>query len=131
MKTMTNWNLPNIEYFLVLYHLVNYEGYEYMDSENLYTYPNSAVLINKQGITDPEKAQQNEHLLVTKRLTDLRIRPIEILSIQDVWAVHRYLFQDLYEWAGQYHFKKQQRFYADPVIWYIRNISKQSDCTLP
>lgn len=79
-----------------------YEGYEYLDSENQYTYPNSSVLINKQGITDPEKAQRNEHLLVNKRLTDLRIRPIEILSIKDVLAVHRYLFQDLYEWAGQY-----------------------------
>lgn len=79
-----------------------YEGYEYLDSENQYTYPNSSVLINKQGITDPEKAQRNEHLLVTKRLTDLRIRPIEILSIKDVLAVHRYLFQDLYSWAGHY-----------------------------
>lgn len=79
-----------------------YEGYEYLDSENQYTYPNSSVLINKLGITDPIKAQRNEHLLVTKRLSDLRIKPIEIRSIKDVLAVHRYLFQDLYSWAGQY-----------------------------
>lgn len=77
-----------------------YEGYEYLDSENQYTYPNSSVLINKLGITDPIKAQRNEHLLVTKRLSDLRIKPIEIRSIKDVLAVHRYLFQDLYSWAG-------------------------------
>ncbi len=79
-----------------------YEGYEYLDSENQYTYPNSSVLINKLGITDPIKAQRNEHLLVTKRLSDLRIKPIEIRSIKDVLAVHHYLFQDLYSWAGQY-----------------------------
>ncbi|HFI0130650.1 TPA: Fic/DOC family protein, partial [Streptococcus suis] len=79
-----------------------YEGYEYLDSENQYTYPNSSVLINKLGITDPIKAQRNEHLLVTKRLSDLRIKPIEIHSIKDVLAVHHYLFQDLYSWAGQY-----------------------------
>lgn len=79
-----------------------YEGYEYLDSENQYTYPNSPVLINKLGITDPIKAQRNEHLLVTKRLSDLRIKPIEIHSIKDVLAVHHYLFQDLYSWAGQY-----------------------------
>ncbi|HEM5985120.1 TPA: Fic family protein [Streptococcus suis] len=79
-----------------------YEGYEYLDSENQYTYPNSSVLINKLGITNPIKAQRNEHLLVTKRLSDLRIKPIEIHSIKDVLAVHHYLFQDLYSWAGQY-----------------------------
>ncbi|HEM3696093.1 TPA: Fic family protein [Streptococcus suis] len=79
-----------------------YEGYEYLDSENQYTYPNSSVLINKLGITDPIKAQRNEHLLVTKRLSDLKIKPIEIRSIKDVLAVHHYLFQDLYSWAGQY-----------------------------
>ncbi|HFI0119406.1 TPA: Fic/DOC family protein [Streptococcus suis] len=79
-----------------------YEGYEYLDSENQYTYPNSSVLINKLGITDPIKAQRNEHLLVTKRLSYLRIKPIEIRSIKDVLAVHHYLFQDLYSWAGQY-----------------------------
>ncbi|HFI0506293.1 TPA: Fic/DOC family protein [Streptococcus suis] len=79
-----------------------YEGYEYLDSENQYTYPNSSVLINKLGITDPIKAQRKEHLLVTKRLSDLRIKPIEIRSIKDVLAVHHYLFQDLYSWAGQY-----------------------------
>lgn len=79
-----------------------YESYDYIDPDNQYTYPNSPVLINKQGITDLEKAQRNEHLLVTRRLADLRMRPIEIRSIQDVLAVHRYLFQDIYGWAGQY-----------------------------
>lgn len=94
----------------------SYEGYEYLDSENQYTYPNSSVLINKLGITDPIKAQRNEHLLVTKRLSDLRIRPIEIRSIKDVLAVHRYLFQDLYSWAGQYR---------------IVNISKSVNAFMP
>ncbi|HFI0300514.1 TPA: Fic/DOC family protein [Streptococcus suis] len=94
----------------------SYEGYEYLDSENQYTYPNSSVLINKLGITNPIKAQRNEHLLVTKRLSDLRIRPIEIRSIKDVLAVHRYLFQDLYSWAGQYR---------------IVNISKSGNAFMP
>lgn len=30
-----------------------YEGYQYIDLDNFYTYENSFVLINKQNILDP------------------------------------------------------------------------------
>ncbi|MBM7643687.1 Fic/DOC family protein [Streptococcus loxodontisalivarius] len=79
-----------------------YENYKYIDPENQYTYPNSPVLINKQNITNPEKAYRNEHLLVTRRLADLRLKPIDIHSIRDILSIHKYLFQDVYIWAGQY-----------------------------
>ncbi len=79
-----------------------YEGYEYIDPNNQYTYPNSTVLINKQNITNIEEAYRNEHLLVTRRLADLRIQAIEVNSIRDILAIHNYLFQDVYSWAGQY-----------------------------
>ena len=42
-----------------------YEGYEYIDPNHQYTYPNSTVLINKQNITNIEEAYRNEHLFVT------------------------------------------------------------------
>ena len=45
-----------------------YEGYEYIDPNHQYTYPNSTVLINKQNVTNIEEAYRNEHLFVTKRL---------------------------------------------------------------
>ncbi|MGJ0021685.1 Fic/DOC family protein [Streptococcus dysgalactiae] len=79
-----------------------YEGYEYIDPNNQYTYPNSTVLINKQNITNIEKAYRNEHLFVTRRLADLRLKAIEVYSISDILAIHNYLFQDVYTWAGQY-----------------------------
>ena len=50
-----------------------YEGYEYIDPNHQYTYPNSTVLINKQNITNIEEAYRNEHLFVTRRLADLRL----------------------------------------------------------
>jgi len=79
-----------------------YEGYEYIDPNNQYTYLNSTVLINKQNITNIEEAYLNEHLFVTRRLADLRLKTIEVYSISDILAIHKYLFQDVYAWAGQF-----------------------------
>lgn len=77
-----------------------YQSYKYIDPNNQYTYPNSTVLINKQNITNIEEAYRNEHLLVTRRLADLRLKAIEVNSIRDILAIHNYLFQDVYSWAG-------------------------------
>lgn len=79
-----------------------YEGYKYIDPNNLYTYPDSTVLVNKQNITNIEEAYRNEHLFVTRRLADLRLEPIHVYSMSDILAIHNYLFQDVYAWAGQY-----------------------------
>lgn len=79
-----------------------YEGYQYIDLDNFYTYENSFVLINKQNILDPNLAKNNEHLYVSKRLADLYIQPILVYSTDDIQKIHKYLFQDVYSWAGQY-----------------------------
>lgn len=79
-----------------------YEGYEYIDPNHQYTYPILTVLINKQNITNIEEAYRNEHLFVTRRLADLRLKTIEVYSISDILAIHKYLFQDVYAWAGQF-----------------------------
>lgn len=79
-----------------------YEGYKYIDPNNQYTYPDSTVLVNKQNITNIEEAYRNEHLFVTRRLADLRLEPIHVYSMSDILAIHNYLFQDIYAWAGQY-----------------------------
>lgn len=79
-----------------------YEGYKYIDPNNQYTYPDSTVLVNKQNITNIEEAYRNEHLFVTRRLADLRLEPIHVYSMSDILAIHNYLFQDVYAWAGQY-----------------------------
>lgn len=79
-----------------------YEGYKYIDPNNQYTYPDSTALVNKQNITNIEEAYRNEHLFVTRRLADLRLEPIHVYSMSDILAIHNYLFQDVYAWAGQY-----------------------------
>ena len=96
-----------------------YEGYQYIDLDNFYTYENSFVIINKQNILDPNFSKNNEHLYVSKRLTDLYMLPIPVYSMTDILKLHKYLFQDVYSWAGQYRKVILQRvaiLYVDTII---------------
>lgn len=80
----------------------SYEPYEYIDPDNRYTYPDSSVLINKQGIQDEAEANLNEHYLATRRIIDLSYNPIMVHSVKDILKIHAYIFQDIYDWAGHY-----------------------------
>jgi cell filamentation protein len=79
-----------------------YSSYQYVDPDNKYTYPNSSVLINKFAIQDEHKAREQEYELASMRLLELDIFPIKVQSMKDILAIHQYIFQDLYWWAGQY-----------------------------
>lgn len=76
--------------------------YSYLDIDSYYVYPNSSVLRNKLDIKDAQLLEEAEHLLVSIRLTELYNEPIEVRSIEDVCQIHRYLFQDVYDWSGEF-----------------------------
>lgn len=67
-----------------------------------YCYSNSRVLKNKLNIHNPDKLQEAE-----RRLS--KYREIELLNdgikgrfdFEHLKAIHRYLFQDVYDWAGE------------------------------
>lgn len=63
----------------------------------------STVLRNKLGIDDPRALADAENDLLEIRIAELRERP-EILQrtydLPHLQALHRHLFQDVYEWAG-------------------------------
>jgi len=77
-------------------------NYSYIDTENLYTFPNSKVLKNIPAITDLEKLHLTEHLFVSNRIAELAEKPILVHSMDSIKAIHKYLFQDMYTWAGEY-----------------------------
>ena len=79
-----------------------YEGYEYVDPDNQYTYPNSSVLKNKLGIRDAVEANEHEYEFVLMRLLELEVYPIKIHSMKDILKIHGYIFQDFYDWAGKF-----------------------------
>ena len=70
-----------------------------MSESDPYTYPDSAVLRNKLGFVDAAQLDRMELRLVTQRATDGI--PIGRFDLDHLRAIHRHLFQDVYEWAGE------------------------------
>lgn len=66
--------------------------------------PGSFVLRNRLGISNTVELRNAENDLLEIRLAELRADP-EIISktydLSHLQAIHRYLFQDVYEWAGE------------------------------
>lgn len=78
-----------------------YDDYKYLDTEFIYIDPKTGILKNLAGITDPEALQFFESVAVTKRIQELYENPIKINGIKTLFEIHKYLFQDVYVWAGE------------------------------
>jgi cell filamentation protein len=62
-------------------------------------YPGTTVLINLLDITDPQLLEEAELAFFLTRAEE---PPAGALDIDHYLALHRHLFQDVYEWAGQF-----------------------------
>ncbi len=76
-------------------------SYKYIDKNYIYIDPESKLLRNLQNIKDPDVLLFVESSAVTKRLQELNEKPIPIKGIESVFIIHKYLFQDIYYWAGE------------------------------
>jgi cell filamentation protein len=76
-------------------------SYKYLDTVFTYLDPATGLLRNLQEITDPDVLLFVESAAVTNRLQELYKRPIKIKGIDSLFEIHRYLFQDMYFWAGK------------------------------
>ncbi|WP_226341913.1 Fic/DOC family protein [Sphingomonas sp. NIC1] len=88
-------------------------------ADDPYTYPGTDTLRNKLGITDDKTLTEAERRLTLARGAEaarLTFSP----DAEGYRALHRHLFQDLYEWAGQDRTvniaKGGSRFAAVPYI---------------
>lgn len=62
----------------------------------------SHVPENKFGITDVEELHRLETPLALRRLLELQLRPVPgSFDTEHLCAIHRYMFQDVYGWAGE------------------------------
>jgi cell filamentation protein len=67
-----------------------------------YLDPASGVLKNRLGITDAATLEQAEAAFVATRSYELSRTPLKgRFDLAHLQAIHRYLFGDVYEWAGQ------------------------------
>ncbi|MDR1033678.1 MAG: Fic family protein [Bifidobacteriaceae bacterium] len=79
----------------------NTYDYDYDDADNVYKDASTGVLKNLLEISDSEQLLYAESGFVTKRLRELHESPIKVLSSNELLAIHHYLFQDVYAWAGK------------------------------
>ena len=74
-----------------------------MDEWDAYFWPDSSVLKNKAGLTQAETLRSFEYEATRLRAEQLRAHPLEgRFDIAHYRAIHRHLFQDVYNWAGEF-----------------------------
>ena len=78
-----------------------YNHYHYIDPDYTYTDPKTGVLRNLANVTDFETLVLIESGAVTKRIAELQTNPIKIKNPSTLLDIHKYLFQDIYSWAGK------------------------------
>jgi len=71
-------------------------------SDDPYVYPGTDVLRNMRGIREDDELEQFETRLTFLRGLQLASHPLGgEYDLSHLQAFHRYLFADLYEWAGE------------------------------
>jgi len=72
------------------------------DADDVYCIPGTAVLKNKAGITDQDLLDEYEGDFTAIRLLELTQDPVEgFFDLAHLCKIHQYLFQDVYDWAGE------------------------------
>lgn len=80
-------------------------------------YPGSDVLINKYNIHEKELLEKFEIQKVFAKLLGLNVKPTRIDYTYDVLHlinIHKYLFGDIYEWAGS--FRQENLYKSERVL---------------
>ena len=80
-------------------------------------YPGSDVLINKYDIRDKELLEKFEIQKVFAKLLGLDVKPTRIsytYDMEHLKNIHKYLFGDIYEWAGT--FRKENLYKSERVL---------------
>lgn len=73
-----------------------------MDPLTADCYSGTAVLLNKLGIRNDSELAEAEAEIVSVRIAEWsRVPLVATFDFEHYKAVHRYLFGDLYDWAGQ------------------------------
>ena len=70
-----------------------------MNGRDRYLHPTLPILRNRLGIFDANRLEQIERRLVTQRIAEGA--PTGRFDMAHLGAIHRHLFQDIYDWAGE------------------------------
>lgn len=78
-------------------------------------YPGTDILINKLDIKDKAILAKAEKIIAYKKLSEFEFKTENFgkTSEKQVWEIHKYLFGDLYPFAGE--FRKINIYKADQL----------------
>ncbi|MGH9764525.1 MAG: Fic/DOC family protein, partial [Blastocatellia bacterium] len=89
-------------------------------SSDPYLYPGTAVLKNLRGLIDPRQLEAFEGRNTHRRLAELIEGPFTTgFDVPHLKAIHRYIFQDVFEWAGEFRtveLSKDGHLFARPTF---------------
>ena len=97
---------------------------------DLYLIENSAVLKNLLGITNEKELDLAEAELSRANMMLLYESGFDDFSSGGFCFIHKALFGDVYEWAGQYrkiNIKKREHLLAGQSVWYSDRVNIESD----
>ena len=89
--------------------------------KDLYLIENSTVLKNLLGITDEKELDLAEAELSRANMMLLYEKGFDDFSSGGFCYIHKFLFGDVYEWAGQYrkiNIQKREALLAGRSVWY-------------
>ncbi len=92
---------------------------------DLYLFPDSSVLQNKLGIQDEKALDIAEAELSRANMMLLYEKGFSDFTANGLCSIHKELFGDVYEWAGEYrkiNIQKRESILAGKSVWY-------SNCT--
>ncbi|MCM1286219.1 MAG: Fic family protein [Acetobacter sp.] len=97
---------------------------------DLYLIENSAVLKNLLGITNEKELDLAEAELSRANMMLLYENGFDDFSSGGFCFIHKFLFGDVYEWAGQYrkiNIKKREELLAGQSVWYSDCVNIEND----
>lgn len=89
--------------------------------KDLYLIENSSVLKNLLGITDEKELDLAEAELSRANMMLLYENGFDDFSSGGFCYIHKFLFGDVYEWAGEYrkiNIRKSEKLLAGQSVWY-------------
>ena len=89
-----------------------------------YLYPNSKVLKNLLDITDEKSLDLAEAELSRAHMMILYEQGFRDFSPEGICAIHKRLFGNIYEWAGQYrkiNIQKREAILGGVSVWYTND----------
>lgn len=95
-------------------------------ADEVYCYPDTNVLMNRLDIRDSKQLFNAERRLTMLRILELLDNPVEgSFDLTHLQAFHRYIFQDVYQWAGEIRTVNIAKGNMFCNVWFIQSQAEE------